>query len=285
MSSMAKIFVVVNLVLVVVVFGSGATLLGAQDDYRSKLEETTKQAMRVHNAEKIKIDSLYGDLSAQKTEAVREAGRAEDAERRLLLKGKILDSAQQINAQLTSANERFTGELEALRKQIENQQGTVTAAQSEAKDSNEKYQDAKKQWEEEVRNRSALEGRVQELDDTVRSLQADGNDKDKKIRELQFFVSKAKEMGFDPGTVGSVGADGVVMKVQEVAGGGIVVVISVGSADGVKVGDEYKLSRGNQFVGFIKITRVHKDKAVGEFDTNNTGAGAPPEAQDRAYTK
>ena len=75
------------------------------------------------------------------------------------------------------------------------------------------------------------------------------------------------------------------MKVQEVAGGGMVVVISVGSDDGVKVGDEYKLSRGKEFVGFVKIVRVQKDKAVGEFDTVNKGNGAPPVAQDRAYTR
>jgi hypothetical protein len=285
MSSMAKIFVVVNLVLVVVVFGSAATGLGAQDDYRAQLEKTTKQAMAMHNAQKNQIKSLRVKAGTQKAEASLQSGRADDAELRLLQANKNLEGATQVNAQLTSANERFTGELAALRTEIEKQQSTVAAAASESKDSNQKYQDAKKQWEEEVRNRSALEGRVQELDDTVRSLQADSNGKDKKIRELQFFVSKAKEMGFDPGTVGSNGADGVVMTVQEVAGGGIVVVISVGSADGVKSGDEYKLSRGKQFVGFIKITKVYKDKAVGEFDTNNKGDGAPPVAQDRAYTK
>ena len=39
MSSMAKIFVVVNLVLGVAAFGAAATLLGAQNDYRAALEE------------------------------------------------------------------------------------------------------------------------------------------------------------------------------------------------------------------------------------------------------
>lgn len=286
MSSMAKVFVVVNLVLVVAVFGSAATGLGAQNDYRVELVKTVKNAAATEEAQSAKIVNLELKASTQGQKAAQQSARADDAELRLLQAGKNLEGARQMNAQLTSSHEGFAGQLTALNVQIEKQQSTVSAAQSEAKDSNQKYQDAKKQWEEEVRNRSALEGRVQELDDTVRSLQAASNDKDKEIRNLKLFVSKAKEiLGDDLGIVGAIGADGVVLKVQEVAGGGIVVVISVGRDDKVSVGDQYKLSRGNKFVGFIKIVRVQKDKAVGEFDTENTGAGAPPQAQDRAYVR
>ena len=39
MSSMAKIFVVVNLILGVVAFGSAATLLGAKEDYKAANKE------------------------------------------------------------------------------------------------------------------------------------------------------------------------------------------------------------------------------------------------------
>jgi hypothetical protein len=44
MSSMAKIFVVVNLIIAIAAFGSAATLLGAQDDYKTELLKTIDQA-------------------------------------------------------------------------------------------------------------------------------------------------------------------------------------------------------------------------------------------------
>ena len=65
---------------------------------------------------------------------------------------------------------------------------------------------------------------------------------------------------------------------------GRVVVFSAGSKQGISVGTEFKLSRGVKFVGFVKVTRVFEHQAVGEFDTQFAGKGAPPRAGDRAYT-
>ncbi|MHC4450951.1 MAG: hypothetical protein ACYS0E_12575, partial [Planctomycetota bacterium] len=189
-----------------------------------------------------------------------------------------------VNQQLTAANERMTGELSALRKQIEAQQATVAAAQSESKDANGKFQDAHKSLEEETRNRAALEGRVQELDDSFRTLQADKEDLAKELEQARFWIEKAKGQGFKLG-VGEIGANGRILKTEAVSGGGIIVILSVGSGDKVAVGDEYRISRGSAFVGFARVTRVYKDKSVAEFDTVNTGSGAPPQANDKAYVR
>ena len=163
MSSMAKIFVVVNLVLCVAVFGSAATGLGAQDDYRTALEDATEKAMATHSSQRTQIETWRLKAAGQTAEAGRALARAEAADVSLQRANATLADARKANAGMVATNERLTGELAGLRTQIESQQATVTAAQGEAKDANQKYQDAKKQWEEEVRNRSALEGRVQEL--------------------------------------------------------------------------------------------------------------------------
>lgn len=63
---------------------------------------------------------------------------------------------------------------------------------------------------------------------------------------------------------------------------GTLVGISVGSADGVKLGDIYTLSRGTQFVGRIVITTVDKNQSVGEFDPRLPSPGAPPLIGDKA---
>jgi hypothetical protein len=61
---------------------------------------------------------------------------------------------------------------------------------------------------------------------------------------------------------------------------GALVGISLGSADNVKVGDVFSLSRGTQYVGRIVITVVDKNQSVGEFDT--WGCANPPVVGDKA---
>ncbi|MHC4223270.1 MAG: hypothetical protein ACYSX0_08350 [Planctomycetota bacterium] len=58
--------------------------------------------------------------------------------------------------------------------------------------------------------------------------------------------------------------------------------ISLGSADGLKVGDVLQLRRGASYVGQVVIVRVEKDSSVGEFDKEFTGSGAPPRSGDIA---
>ena len=62
MSSMAKIFVVVNLVLGVVAFGSAATLLGAQDDYKSALTKANEEFEGFRAAMEKRVDDLNDQL-------------------------------------------------------------------------------------------------------------------------------------------------------------------------------------------------------------------------------
>jgi len=281
MSSMAKIFVVVNLLLVTAVWGSAATLLGAQDDYRKSLAKTAEAAQAKQTQLEGEVKAADGRAAGATQKATEMNLRAEEADTRRVQAETGLDKATQINQQLTAANERMTAELEALRKQIETQQATVTAAVNGQKEANAKFQDAHKKLEEESRNRAALEARVQELDDSVRSLQADNQDKDNKIREKDFWIAKAKEQGFD--IKSGPQPSGRVLEVREVAGGGMIVILSVGSKDGVQMGTEYKLRRGSKFVGFARVTRVNADTAVAMFDTQNTGSGAPPQSQDEAY--
>ena len=74
MSSMAKIFVVVNLLLIVAVFGSAATLLGAQDNYREELEETASNAEKTNEALEDRIRKEVGKLASQTADCFQSLG-------------------------------------------------------------------------------------------------------------------------------------------------------------------------------------------------------------------
>ena len=61
------------------------------------------------------------------------------------------------------------------------------------------------------------------------------------------------------------------------------VTVSVGDADGVRVGDIFHLRRGAMYVGRVTIQDVAKDASVGEFDAEFPGRVGPPRAGDLAY--
>lgn len=61
------------------------------------------------------------------------------------------------------------------------------------------------------------------------------------------------------------------------------VTISVGAAEGVRVGDIFHLRRGAAFVGRMTILDVAKDVSVGLFDASFTGRIGPPRIGDLAY--
>jgi hypothetical protein len=61
------------------------------------------------------------------------------------------------------------------------------------------------------------------------------------------------------------------------------VVISLGSADGVRVGDLFHVRRGSAYVGRIRIDKVERNLSVGTFDSQFPGPGAPPQKRDVVY--
>jgi hypothetical protein len=61
------------------------------------------------------------------------------------------------------------------------------------------------------------------------------------------------------------------------------VTITVGAAEGVRVGDIFHLRRGAIYVGRVTIHDVAKNESVGEFDALYPGRVGPPSAGDLAY--
>jgi hypothetical protein len=161
--------------------------------------------------------------------------------------------------QINTANKEFLDKLSA-----------------EVKKATDDSLNAKTALDKEIGNRVGLEQQVSELNEQMQTLAASKGDLEKQVRELTFWLNKYEvKYGKD---VASKGAPGVVNAVR-----GQLVSISVGSADGVAVGDNYNIRRGASYVGRIRITTVDKNLSVGMFDAQNPGSGAPPQAGDSAY--
>jgi hypothetical protein len=63
---------------------------------------------------------------------------------------------------------------------------------------------------------------------------------------------------------------------------GDLVVLSVGSRDGVRVGHAFTIRRGVTFVGRAEVRKLYKSRCYAELDPEIRGVGAPPKVGDTA---
>jgi len=275
MSSMAKIFVVVNLAFGIVAFGSAATLLGAHDDYKREYEKKVDE-LKAHQVQsQAKIDDLELQRVQQTNQASVQLGRADQLQQQVEDLTTRLAAAESSNQTLRSSVESFAKDLGTQNQLNAANQEFLKRLSDEKNTATEQMLNAREEKDKEVANRVGLEQQVSELTDQVQTLSAEKGDVERQLRESNFWLDKYRAKY--PDIKGSKGAIGVVNAVK-----GPLVSISVGSADKVRVGDSYDLSRGSSYVGRIKIVQVDKNLSVGQFDVMNPGSGAPPMAGDKA---
>lgn len=275
MSSMAKIFVVVNLAFGIVAFGSAATLLGAHDDYKREYEKTVDSLKQQRVESQAKIDDLELQRSQQTNKASEQLGRADQLQQQVEDLTTRLAAAESSNQTLRSSVESFAKDLGTQNQLNAANQEFLKRLSDEKNTATEQMLNAKAEKDKEVANRVGLEQQVSELTDQVTTLSAEKGDVERQLREANFWLDKYRVKFGD--IKGGEGASGVVNAVK-----GPLVSISVGSADKVRVGDWYAISRGSSYVGRIQIVQVDKNLSVGQFDVMNPGSGAPPQAGDKA---
>ncbi len=281
MSSMAKIFVVVNLVLAVCVFGAAAVLLGAQDDYKMAHQKTLTQFDDYKKAQDDALeakDRQITQLAQARGEAVASATQAKaetETHRTQLEKSRATDTTQRATIESLSQS------LEGLRTQLKDNSEQMRKMSDAAQESTQNMLSWKNKYEEELQNRNRLEVELSNSQDMIQSLSAQKGDLERQVRQQKFELGEyAKKFG----TLisGNRGSNGRVMAVKSL-NNGVLVSISVGKEDGVRDGDTYNIRRGTNYIGSIRIDSVMRGQAVGIFDTKYTGGNGNPDVGDIAY--
>ena len=277
MSSMAKIFVVVNLVLAVVAFGSAATLLGAQDDYKTALEKARTEFDEYKTIQDQALNTAELQRVQQQQRAGEMVGKANSLEAANQDLDQRLANAGTRNDQLQATAETLAREVEQANKINQNNKTWLEKLAADSKTATEEMLNAKTAHREEIANRVRLETTVGNQNETIADLSAVKGDLEKQVRQLNFWLSEYRRRHGDITNM-SKGSEGRINSVRD-----DLVVISVGSADGVQVGDVYHIRRGATYVGQVTIEKVEKNLSVGSFDSTFPGPGAPPQKGDVAY--
>jgi SMC interacting uncharacterized protein involved in chromosome segregation len=280
MGTFAKIFIVVNLVLAVVFLGAAAALLGTaeswkqhytQDPYQEVSEPGTDQVM--NQSVKDRLTTLEDQLSKAtderdryQSELVVQSRRATELEKKVaeksseftLISGKYNEMAEDFKVLKASFDDMKANYKEAFdeNKKLQGQVDTALAETAQAKQDAddlrielEKTNGNLKTTEDDLRAQEKMTAKLEEECGHLKST-------------LGMVVQK-----FGPNALKDIritkALSATVQGVDEELN---IVLISIGSDEGVEEGYTFTVYRGSQYIGQLIIDKVGGDWASGHMD-------------------
>lgn len=261
MSTFAKVMVVVNLILAVLFLAAAGTLHGSSESWQKKYDEVVKAKDQIISA----TDAQLKAKTAQHETAVSEA-RSLDA-------GKQAAEAQL--KQLNDSNGVLQRELETKNGEIAKLQSNLTDAAKAVSDGNARNEqlstqlsqasaDLKQTQEKLTTTQENLTREAARADTAEKGLAAAEATNKTQWNDLDAAntLIKAYSVKFGPLADSAVekALAGVIQAGDAKAD---VFIVSLGANDGVKIGYEFTVSRGSNYVSTIVIDAVFPQHASG----------------------
>lgn len=253
----AKILIVLNLILAVMVMGAAGAYLKSAEDWRTRYNKKSAEdeinikelSARLQKATDSTDEANRKAATAAAAQASAEAAFKTSSENHALLQKKLDD----YNATLTGLNERvkdLSANLGAAQERITTLEAEKAASETEkrnalaAKNAAETEQ---KRLENEVANLTGM------LESSQKNVVAQAEQLEAANTTIKMFEGKF-------GKAGAISAPvkGMVLAADSKMD---IYLISVGSKDGVKMADELQVYRNDQFVATVVVDKVFEDKA------------------------
>jgi uncharacterized protein (DUF3084 family) len=282
MSTMSKVFVVLNLVLALFLVGSMASILSNGEDWRKKCTAAEEKAKADSVAAAEKYKSLDGvkqnlDNSVRSLENQRS-----DLDSQLQTQKAAADQFRNDNNQLRNSVDAINASLKAVQGEL----GDTQTRNKELLTSNETLKketaDAKKAQMDAEDDRARIEGDLKRATDDVaekeRQLAAVTKERDNKAAELEALV----KLGVPVETLIGNNVPLIEGKVSDI--GPNFVVLSVGENESVKIGYAFDVYRGNDYIGRVVVDMVRPDSSTARVTMKN-GKGLDFQRMDNATTR
>lgn len=279
MSSIGKIFVVVNLVLSLLLVGSLGSLLNASRSTKedvtrleqqvSEMEEQVAQAesdftarARTLQSEKDALNEEKGDLEVARDQAQRDAANESADNQQLRDDLTKLTASVELLQQDMSAKDARNRELQTMNDDLR------TAAQ----DSDESARQAEMA-------RRDLEEQIAGYQSQIAGLNGQLTDAMDQSRQMARLLDAAKAAGFNPTDIMAPPAiDALVAQVDSEYD---FVILDKGAADAVEKGYVFDVYRGPDYLGQVRVDQVHENYSTARIVL----ARSPMRAHDRATTR
>jgi hypothetical protein len=264
MSSIGKIFVVLNLVLAAAFVGWAANAASTSGEFKKKWEDAVAEAGKSKSALEADLTKVRAELSLSKTDLANAVQARDEAKR-------AQDRLTQENSDLQKQNVT----LEASVTGIQTTLGEITTSRDKA------YEDAKKaqaaQADAEAKRRTAelaqaaaeqaqadAEGKLNDVMNQVASLE---KDKTKLVNEQASLQTQFDTLVARTGTklsdiTGVPQIDGAVLGIDTSVAPGLVA-INAGVDKNVKRGHTFEIFDGATYKGQVRIEFVHADMSSG----------------------
>ncbi len=279
MSSIGKIFVVVNLVLSLVLLGSLSALLNAS---KSTAEDVAALETEV-SAKQAELEQAQSEFATQ--------SRMLDQEKNQLAGEKAdleveRDNARREAESEANDNQQLRDDLSKLTSSYELLQGDLSAAQSRNDDlasRNDDLRDAAQQAQEGARQaelaRRDLEERIAGYESTIEGLNGELTVAMDRARQAERLVEVAKASGFDSTSIMAPPAiDALVAQVDQEYG---FVILDKGGNDNVEKGYVFDVFRGADYLGQVRVDTVNDNYSTARILLSN----GTMRAHDRATTR
>jgi hypothetical protein len=274
MSSIGKIFVVLNLVLSLLVVGAAGALLRQTDLTRADVETKQKEIVAV----KAQLDEANAGFSARERELTESKQRLQEEKDDIDVAKQNLERANQKldldNQQLRDDVTKINGRLEAL----ESSYTTTLQRSQELADKNEELR-TEAMNAKEAQRQTELEKR--ELTDQIAKTKAEADQAREQLAAAEesgksqtALLDVAMASGFDPTAV--MAMPRIEATVAEVDPNYGFVILDKGSRDDVKRGFTFEVYRGGTYLGRVKV-----DETFDNYSTARIELKAPDASMQR----
>ena len=258
MSTLAKVFVIINLVLTIVFITLAGTLFHYHKDWRTAFNVLRDaHYKRVRNYDQ-KVKSLDGDIAA-KVDYIR------SKEDEIRLKDSSLDKLREDLMSLRSGLSLKRQEFQLLLSEHHKVVDQIDSKDLRIRDLSSENDQVKSEREVALKDKEIAEFQVARLTQIKNDLEGDLSDVRKdfhsarvKREDLQGILDQLQEYGVDWRTlvVEEVPPPTINGKVTAVKPDEKLVILSVGSNEETEAGHNFTIFRGNQYVAQVVVEKV-----------------------------
>lgn len=261
MSTIGKVFVVLNLLLAGIFLGYASTSLGTKAESKRTLEaeraahEETRTTL---TAERDEATGRVAELSRTKQAS---DARVSDLEGQLTRAELDRDAARQENNALNASVDQLSADISTINttlESIEQAKDAAVAARVAAEDERDQANDER---DAAIAARRDAQDATRAREQTIAGLEADLNSAQENLDQREVELAALVEYTGTPLSAvrSQVAVEAAVLAVKYEGAGNGLVSLNVGSADEVAPGYVFDIHTGTQYKGRVKVLTVYEN--------------------------